>query len=70
MKSDQGTNVRFVQTVQAYPCLYDHSTKDYSNRNAQDKAWTEIGKKFDTTSKKNQFIYFTRQHSFNLLDQY
>lgn len=59
MESDQDINIHFVQTVQTYPCLYDYSTKDYSNRNAQDKAWREIGKKFDTTCKKKIFIYFT-----------
>lgn len=52
MKDDPDTNIKFVQTVQMYPCLYDYSTKDYANRNEQDKAWGKIGKKFDANSKK------------------
>ncbi|KAL4088605.1 hypothetical protein QTP88_023694 [Uroleucon formosanum] len=66
MKDDPDTNIQFVQTVQMFPCLYDHTTKDYSNRCAQDKAWGEIGKKFDANMNeckerwKNLRACFTR----------
>jgi len=56
MKDDPDTNVQFVQTVEMFPCLYDYTTKEYSNRNAQDKAWGEIGKKFDANSKKKKLF--------------
>jgi len=56
MKDDPDTNVQFVQTVEMFPCLYDYTTNEYSGRNAQDKAWGEIGKKFDDNSKKICFI--------------
>ncbi|KAL4142362.1 hypothetical protein QTP88_004836 [Uroleucon formosanum] len=66
MKNDPDTNIQFVQTVQMFPCLYDHTTKDYSNRCAQDKAWGEIRKKFDANMNeckerwKNLRACFTR----------
>jgi hypothetical protein len=56
MKDDPDTNIKFVQTVQMYPCLYDYRTKDYSNRNEQDKAWGEIGKIFDANSKEKRYF--------------
>jgi len=51
MKDDPDTNVQFVQTVRLFPCLYGHTSKNYSDRNEQDKAWGEIRKKFDADSK-------------------
>jgi len=56
MKDDPDTNVQFVQTVEIFPFLYDYTTKEYSIRNEQDKAWGEIGKKFDANSKKKKCI--------------
>lgn len=60
MKDDPDTNVQFVQSVQMFPCLYDHTTKNYSNRNAQDKALGEIGKKFDANSKNKNDLFFLK----------
>jgi len=46
MKDDPDTNVCLVQTIEGYPCLYDHSRADYCNKDTQDKAWADIGTKF------------------------
>lgn len=51
MNDDPHTNVRFVQVIETYPCLYDHSRADYSNRDTQDKAWIDISKQFDASGK-------------------
>jgi len=56
MKDDPDTNVQFVQTVEMFPCLYDYTTKEYSNRNAQDKAWGEIGKNLTPTVRKKKLF--------------
>lgn len=48
MKDDQDTNVSFVQAIETYPWLYDHSRAEYSNTDSQqDKAWTEKGTRFN-----------------------
>lgn len=48
MNDDPDTNVRFLQVIETYPCLYDHSKADYSNRDTQDK---DISKQFDASGK-------------------
>ncbi|KAJ8954022.1 hypothetical protein NQ318_004315 [Aromia moschata] len=37
------TNIRFVQVVEKYSVLYDHSDDNYSNRHAQEMAWNLVG---------------------------
>lgn len=44
-------NIEFVQEVAKYPCLFDYTREDYSNRSAQDQAWEKISHKLDAQGK-------------------
>lgn len=39
---DPVSNIKFVEIVEKYPCIYDYSRKDYSKREIKEKAWAEI----------------------------
>ena len=55
LPDDEKFNILFVQTVETYQCLYDHTLKAYSNRSEQDKAWNQVAGKYFSTGK---FILF------------
>lgn len=56
LPDDEEFNVSFVQAVEKYPCLYDHTLKAYSNRSEQDKAWNQVAGQYFSTG--NKFVFF------------
>ncbi|KAJ9591808.1 hypothetical protein L9F63_001625 [Diploptera punctata] len=42
MRDDPDFNITFVELIKEYPCLYDTTLNQYSNRNVQDQAWHGI----------------------------
>lgn len=54
MRDDPEFNINFCEVVEQYPCLYDNTRSDYSNRANQDQAWTKIGEYFKEKGKYNQ----------------
>lgn len=51
-------NVTFVKAVEEYPALYDTTSKEYSNRNEQDKSWKTLAQNFESTGKRTMYLYF------------
>jgi len=51
LPDDEQFNISFVQTVEKYQCLYDHTLKAYSNRAEQDKAWNQVAGIYFSTGK-------------------
>ncbi|XP_063629194.1 uncharacterized protein LOC134800639 [Cydia splendana] len=47
--NEQTLNIKFVQEVEKYPCLYNYTLGDYSRKDATEKAWSEVGKIFNLT---------------------
>jgi hypothetical protein len=47
MKDDPETNIKFVQTVPMYLCLYDYSTKDYISNQTSKFLYKQILPKFN-----------------------
>ncbi|XP_037909820.1 uncharacterized protein LOC119650781 isoform X2 [Hermetia illucens] len=44
MQSDEDFNVKFVNLVKMYKCLYDKKVPEYRNKDEQEKAWFDIAK--------------------------
>ncbi|KAK9702953.1 Alcohol dehydrogenase transcription factor Myb/SANT-like [Popillia japonica] len=44
MKDESDFNILFVSLIENEKALYDYTCADYSNRNAQDRAWESIAK--------------------------
>ncbi|XP_064556894.1 putative uncharacterized protein DDB_G0291608 [Drosophila montana] len=44
MQADEDFNIRFVNLVRTYRCLYDKKVPEYRNRDNQEKAWALISK--------------------------
>lgn len=42
MQNDEEFNIRFVNLVRKYKCLYDRKVPEYRNRDNQEKAWLNI----------------------------
>lgn len=49
MEDNPTFNVKFVQIVEKYNVLYDHTMENYSNRQIQEKSWNEVGKEVNET---------------------
>lgn len=49
--NDQALNIKFVQKVEEYPCLYNYKLTDYSRKDVTERAWSEVGKVFKLTGK-------------------
>lgn len=49
--NDQALNIKFVQKVEEYPCLYNYKLTDYSRKDVIERAWSEVGKVFNLTGK-------------------
>ncbi|RVE40767.1 hypothetical protein evm_014583, partial [Chilo suppressalis] len=47
--NDQALNIKFVQKVEEYPCLYNYKLTDYSRKDVTERAWSEVGKVFNLT---------------------
>lgn len=53
-------NIQLIESVERYPCLYNISSKDYSNRDVVQKTWETIAKELNITGKwhiKTQAFY-------------
>lgn len=46
MCDDSAFNIKFVEYIEQYPCIYDFTRDDHSKRNVTEKAWNLIGKEF------------------------
>ncbi|CAH1100881.1 unnamed protein product [Psylliodes chrysocephalus] len=59
LPDDEQFNIGFVQNVEKYPCLYDHTLKAYSNRSEQDKAWSQVAGTyfFYMVDKQNEHMF-------------
>lgn len=47
--SEERCNIRFVQIVEKYPCLYNYNLDEYSRRDITEKAWDEIAEEMKWT---------------------
>lgn len=48
-------NIKFVEYIEQYPCLYDLTRDDHSKRNVTEKAQNSIGKEFKLSGIYNIF---------------
>lgn len=46
---DHAANIKFVQEVEKYPCLYNWFIPEYVRKDLTEQAWSDIGKKFKLT---------------------
>lgn len=51
MQSDEDFNVKFVNLVKMYKCLYDKKVPEYRNKDEQEKAWFDIAKETHESGK-------------------
>uniref|UniRef100_A0A034VTT5 Transcription factor Adf-1 n=1 Tax=Bactrocera dorsalis TaxID=27457 RepID=A0A034VTT5_BACDO len=49
MDVNKKINMRLVETVEKYPCLYNNTLKEYSNRNCTEAAWVEVAEELSST---------------------
>ncbi|XP_039961733.1 uncharacterized protein LOC126760667 [Bactrocera neohumeralis] len=49
MDVNKKINIRLVETVEKYPCLYNNTIKEYSNRNCIEAAWVEVAEELSST---------------------
>ncbi|XP_017482538.1 PREDICTED: uncharacterized protein LOC108371479 isoform X1 [Rhagoletis zephyria] len=49
MDVNKSINIRLVQIVEKYPCLYNSSLKSYSKRQCTDRAWIEVAEQMNST---------------------
>lgn len=49
--NDQVFNIKFVSEVEKHPILYNYKLKDYFKKDLTEKAWVEVAKKVDLSSK-------------------
>jgi len=56
MCDESALNIKFVEYVEQYPCIYDFTRDDHSKRNATEKAWNAIGKEFKLSGMYILFI--------------
>ncbi|KAI4455444.1 alcohol dehydrogenase transcription factor myb/sant-like [Holotrichia oblita] len=55
MSDDPIFNIKFVELVEKYPCIYDYRRQDHSKRDVVEKAWSAIGSELKLSGKQ-QFI--------------
>lgn len=49
--SEQSLNIKFVQEVEKFPCLYNYKLSQYSRKDITEAAWNKIGKEMNMTGK-------------------
>ncbi|KAL0810191.1 hypothetical protein ABMA28_010977 [Loxostege sticticalis] len=49
---DHAANIKFVQEVEKYPCLYNWFIPEYVRKDLTEQAWSDIGKKFKLTGSE------------------
>ncbi|XP_050314588.1 uncharacterized protein LOC126749027 [Anthonomus grandis grandis] len=45
--AEQSLNIRLVQEVEEYPCLYEYTLNEYSRKDITEKSWNAIGKELN-----------------------
>lgn len=67
MKDTPDYNILFVSIIEKYKIVYDHTCAEYSDRNKQEKAWTELAKEINESGKHKiiLFIFFFLFYFFN-----
>jgi len=45
MCDESALNIKFVECIEQYPCLYDFTRDDHSKRNVTKKAWSSVTSK-------------------------
>lgn len=56
--SEEENNIRFVQIIEKYPCLYNYNLSEYSRRDVTENAWSEIAKETKSTGKLKKCVYY------------
>lgn len=56
--SEQALNLKFVQEVEKYPCLYNCTLTAYSRKDVTEKAWEVVGKEHNLTGMYSMQLYF------------
>jgi len=51
MANEQAENISFVQLIESHPCLYDVTSSNYFRQDIKEKAWNDISKKTNNSSK-------------------
>ncbi|XP_053951098.1 uncharacterized protein LOC128858671 [Anastrepha ludens] len=49
MDVNKKINIRLVQTVEKYPCIYNTSLTEYSKRDHTERAWIEVAEELSST---------------------
>ncbi|XP_030758047.1 uncharacterized protein LOC115883776 [Sitophilus oryzae] len=47
--SEEENNIRFVQIIEKYSCLYNYNLSEYSRRDVTEKAWCDIAEETNST---------------------
>jgi DNA polymerase sigma len=55
-KNEQEFNVKLVEAVELYPCLYNYKLPEYSRRDITENAWAKVAQQVNETGK--YFIFF------------
>lgn len=42
MSDDPAFNIKFVELIEKYPCIYDYRRQDHSKRDVVEKAWNAV----------------------------
>lgn len=56
MRDDQEFNIRFVEIVKKYPCLYDKGTGQYRNKAQLENAWLLVANEVNESGTLNFFF--------------
>lgn len=49
--SEEQNNIRFVQIIEKFPCLYNYNISEYSRKDITEKAWSEVAEEINSTGK-------------------
>lgn len=67
MSDDPAFNIKFVELIEKYPCIYDYTRQDHSKRDVVEKAWNAVASKLNFSGKKKVFINFFLFKRYNYL---
>ncbi|XP_064092487.1 uncharacterized protein LOC135205624 [Macrobrachium nipponense] len=46
---DPAKNIKFVQEIEKYSCIYNHTLQEYSSKEATENAWQKVAKEMEDT---------------------
>lgn len=55
--SEEHNNIRFVQIIEKFPCLYNYNIPEYSRKDVTEKA-CEVAEEINSTGKSNFMSIF------------